>query len=49
MLMPKVAIPGSGYAAVCRDSEGNAFGLFQNDPAAGQAESPRIDTVSETL
>jgi predicted enzyme related to lactoylglutathione lyase len=33
--MPKVAVTGIGYAAVCRDSEGNAFGLFQNDPAAG--------------
>ena len=31
---PKMAIPGVGYAAVCNDSEGNSFGLFEDDPAA---------------
>ena len=32
--MPKMAIPGVGYAAACVDTEGNAFGLFQDDPTA---------------
>ena len=35
VLMPKMTIPGVGYAAVCGDTEGNAFGLFQDDPSAG--------------
>ena len=30
---PKVAIPGQGYAAYFRDSEGNPFGIFQSDPS----------------
>ena len=34
IVMPKMPIPGIGYAAVCRDTEGNSFGLFQGDPAA---------------
>ena len=33
-VMPKMAIPGVGYAAVCSDSERNSFGLFQDDPSA---------------
>ncbi len=34
VLAPKMAIPGIGWFASCEDSEGNAFGLMQNDPAA---------------
>ena len=34
VVMPKMAIPGVGYAAVCSDSEGNSFGLFQDDHSA---------------
>ena len=34
MMTPKMAIPGVGYFAYCQDSEGNAFGLMQNDPSA---------------
>ena len=30
----KASIPGVGYSAYCRDTEGNIFGLFQRDPKA---------------
>ena len=30
----KMAVPGVGYAAFFRDSEGNLLGLFQDDPSA---------------
>lgn len=32
---PKQAIPGVGYQAYCKDSEGNVFGLHQTDTSAG--------------
>ena len=28
-------VPGMGWFAICRDTEGNPFGLWQNDPDAG--------------
>ncbi len=28
------SVPGMGWYAICRDTEGNEFGLWQNDPAA---------------
>jgi predicted enzyme related to lactoylglutathione lyase len=31
---PKMAIPGVGYFAYCQDTEGNTFGIMQNDPSA---------------
>ena len=31
---PKMAIPGVGYFAYCQDTEGNMFGVMQNDPSA---------------
>ena len=31
----KTAVRGMGYFAVCLDTEGNAFGIWQNDTAAG--------------
>ena len=31
---PKFAIPGVGYQAYCLDTEGNVFGIFQEDSAA---------------
>ncbi len=34
IVMPKMAIPGVGYVAMCKDTEGNDFGLFQDDPSA---------------
>ncbi len=33
-VMPKSPIPGVGWAAYFKDTEGNIFGIFQRDPAA---------------
>ena len=33
-LVRKIAIPGVAWYAVCQDSEGNSFAIFQPDPAA---------------
>ena len=30
----KMAVPGAGWFALCRDPHGNQFGLWQSDPAA---------------
>jgi predicted enzyme related to lactoylglutathione lyase len=32
--MPKMAIPGIGWLAYCKDTEGNIFGLMQPDKGA---------------
>jgi predicted enzyme related to lactoylglutathione lyase len=32
--VPKTAIPKMGYFAICMDTEGNVFGLYENDPHA---------------
>ena len=32
--MAKTAVPQMGYFAVCRDTEGNPFGIWQTDPNA---------------
>jgi predicted enzyme related to lactoylglutathione lyase len=32
--MPKTALPGMGWVAYCRDTEGNLFGMFQADDLA---------------
>ena len=34
VVMPKGAVPGQGYVAYVADTEGNVFGIFQNDPSA---------------
>ena len=34
-IVSKVALPGVAWFAVCQDSEGNSFAIFQPDPAAG--------------
>lgn len=34
VVVPKMAIPGIGYAAYCQDTEGNVFSIMENDPAA---------------
>jgi len=31
---PKMTIPHVGYLAYCKDTEGNFFGIIQNDPSA---------------
>jgi predicted enzyme related to lactoylglutathione lyase len=32
--MPKLAVLGIGYLAVCSDTENNTFGLWENDTTA---------------
>ncbi len=34
VLGPKMAVPGVGYMAYCKDTEGNIFGIMQMDPKA---------------
>ncbi len=31
---PKIAVPKSGYYALCLDTEGNVFSLWEDDPHA---------------
>lgn len=33
-MTPKMPIPGIGYHAYARDSEGNIFGIIESDPSA---------------
>lgn len=32
--LPKMAVPGVGWLAYCKDTEGNVFGMLQGDPTA---------------
>lgn len=32
--LPKMPVPGVGWLAYAKDTEGNIFGMMQNDPAA---------------
>lgn len=34
IILPKMAIPGVGYLAYCKDTEGNTFGIMQPDHSA---------------
>jgi predicted enzyme related to lactoylglutathione lyase len=34
IVRPKMAIPGIGYFALCEDTDGNSFGIIQNDRSA---------------
>ena len=34
MAVPKMAVPGIGWLAYVKDTEGNIFGIMQNDPTA---------------
>jgi predicted enzyme related to lactoylglutathione lyase len=34
VIMPKSTVPSQGYLAYVADTEGNIFGIFQNDPSA---------------
>jgi predicted enzyme related to lactoylglutathione lyase len=34
LALPKMAIPGVGWLAYCKDPEGNIFGMMQSDPSA---------------
>ena len=42
IVMPKMAIPGVGYVAYCRDLAGNVFGIFQGDEGAVYATDPTV-------
>lgn len=35
LALAKMPIPGVGWLAYCKDTEGNIFGMMQADPAAG--------------
>jgi predicted enzyme related to lactoylglutathione lyase len=34
VVMPKMAVPGVGWLAYCKDPEGNIFGIMENNPEA---------------
>jgi hypothetical protein len=34
VVLPRSTVPGFGYLAICTDTEGNPFGLWQDDPLA---------------
>ena len=34
LAVPKMPLPGMGWFAYCKDTEGNIFGMMQNDPSA---------------
>jgi predicted enzyme related to lactoylglutathione lyase len=34
ILVPKMPVPGVGWMAYCKDTEGNTFGMMQSDPNA---------------
>lgn len=38
VIVPKMAIPGIGYQAYCKDPEGILFGIHQPDPSAQPGE-----------
>jgi uncharacterized protein len=35
VVVPKMPIPGLGWLVYAKDTEGNIFGMMQNDPKAG--------------
>lgn len=35
IIYPKSPIPGVGYLAYCKDTEGNIFGMMESDTSAG--------------
>ena len=47
VLQEKTAVPGQGYFAYCKDTEGNVFGIFESDPNAGQevGAAPKAETA----
>lgn len=34
IVRPKQAVPGVGWMAYCQDTEGNTFGIMEDDPSA---------------
>jgi uncharacterized protein len=47
VLSEKDAIPGQGYFAYCRDTEGNVFGIFEANAAAAPATAS-VGAAQET-
>ena len=47
VLMEKTPVPGQGYFAYCKDTEGNVFGIFEADAAAGQ-QTASVGSGKET-
>ena len=39
--VPKMAVPGVGWLAYCKDPEGTIFGTMPGDPSAGKADVGR--------
>jgi len=38
LVVPKMPIPGVGWLAYCKDTEGNIFGMMQPDPTAAPCQ-----------
>jgi predicted enzyme related to lactoylglutathione lyase len=38
-VQPRMTVPGWGYLASCMDTEGNAFGLWQDDKSSGKKQT----------
>jgi predicted enzyme related to lactoylglutathione lyase len=34
VVMPKTPVPSMGYFAICKDTEGNSFGIWESDESA---------------
>jgi uncharacterized protein len=47
VLGDKQAVPGQGYFAYCRDTEGNVFGIFEANPAAKEAAPAGAEKSSQ--
>lgn len=47
VLSEKDAVPGQGYFAYCRDTEGNVFGIFEANSSAAQAPAS-VGSAQET-
>jgi predicted enzyme related to lactoylglutathione lyase len=41
LLIPKATIPGVGYHALCADTEGNIFGIMEEDTRAGMTDKQK--------
>jgi uncharacterized protein len=39
VVQPKMTAPGWGYLATCMDTEGNTFGIWQEDKSAGENQA----------
>lgn len=46
VLQEKTPVPGQGYFAYCKDTEGNVFGIFEADANAGK-ETASVGSAQE--